>query len=65
MTLKSAFFISPPYIVPRISTRRRLKEMPTKTGDGGSPAAPAPDPRPAAAPCRRLVGLQLAALRRP
>ena len=42
MTLKSAFFISPPYIVPRMSTRRRLNEMPTKTDEGAGSCGVAP-----------------------
>ena len=53
MTLKSAFFISPPYIVPRMSTSRRLKEMPTKTEEGGPSAAPAGARPPAARRSRR------------
>jgi len=31
MTVKTAFLISPPYMLPRISTSLRVKLMPTKT----------------------------------
>ena len=40
MALNSAFFISPPYMVPRMTTRRRLSDTPTKTDDGRSPPPP-------------------------
>ena len=36
MTEKMAFFISPPYMLPRMSTSLRVKLMPTKTEDAGA-----------------------------